>query len=80
MVSLDYCFWVVVLTLVFALRYLNQPRLPIFKWIYSFPILIMVATFVCFRSIFLKRIDWSGKRYYCGRGGLVTKVQDLKVS
>jgi hypothetical protein len=72
-------FWVVVLTLVFALRYLNQPRLPICKWIYSFPILIMVATFVCFRSIFLKRIDWSGKRYYCGRGGLVTKIQDLKV-
>lgn len=78
--TLGLLFWVGVLTLVFALRYLNQPRLPIFKWIYSFPILIMVATFVCFRSIFLKRIDWSGKRYYCGRGGLVTKVQDLNVS
>jgi hypothetical protein len=73
-------FWIGVFALVLALRYLNHPRLPILKWIYSFPILIMVATFVCFRSIFLKHIDWAGKRYYCGRGGLVTKVKDLKMS
>ena len=73
-------FWIGIFALVLALRYLNQPRLAVLKWIYSFPILIMVATFVCFRSIFLKRIDWADKRYYFGRGGLVTKVEDLRTS
>ena len=71
-------FWVGVLTLVAVLRSINQPIIPIGEWIGAFPVLVFVATFVCVRSIFLDHIDWHGRRYYCGRGGLVSEVKDIK--
>ena len=71
-------FWIGVLTLVAALRSVNQAKIPIGKWMITFPVLVFVATYVCVRSIFLDHIDWHGKRYFCGKGGFVSKIQDLK--
>ncbi|MGC8603311.1 MAG: hypothetical protein ACP5VS_06465 [Desulfomonilaceae bacterium] len=70
-------FWIAVLTLVGFVRTVNQSGIHVMKWLEGFPILILVATFVCVRSVCLGHIDWHGKRYYCGKNGLVTKIKGL---
>ena len=72
-------FWIGVLTLVASLRSVNQAKIPIVKWMITFPVLIFAATYICVRSIFLDHIDWHGKRYYCGKGGVVIEIRDLKI-
>lgn len=71
-------YWIGIFLIAIRLRHINQPRLPVLKWITAFPVMAVITTVVCVRSIFLDHIDWHGKRYYCGPGGLVTKVQILK--
>jgi hypothetical protein len=72
-------FWIGVLTIVASLRSVNHAKIPIVKWMITFPVLVFAATYVCVRSIFLDHIDWHGKRYYCGKGGVVIEIRDLKI-
>lgn len=71
-------YWIGIFLIAIRLRHINQPRLPVLKWITAFPVMVVITTVVCVRSIFLDHIDWHGKRYYCGPGGVVTEVQVLK--
>ena len=72
-------FWIGILALLASLRTLNQAKIPIIKWMITFPVLVFIATYVCVRSIFLDHIDWHGKRYYCGKGGVVIAIEDPRI-
>ncbi|MGC8658956.1 MAG: glycosyltransferase [Desulfomonilaceae bacterium] len=71
-------FWIAILALLALLRTVNQTNIPIAKWFTAFPVLVLVATYICVRSIFLNYIDWYGKRYYCGYGGVVSVIRKIE--
>lgn len=59
---------------------MNPFRIPIRSWLISFLPFILVTAFVFLRSLFRNYIDWHGKRYYLGKGGVVLCVEDANHS
>lgn len=60
-----------------VLHQISPHRISLFYWLVSVLPFIALATYVYVRSLFVNYIDWSGKRYYCGRLGVVTKFESL---
>lgn len=68
------------LTLVGAFVVLNQINphgVPVSLWLLAMFPLLLTTTYVYLRSVFVDYIDWSGKRYHCGRDGIVKSYEDL---
>jgi len=59
---------------------MNSLRISLFGWLASFLPFIFVTAFVYSRSLFRNHIDWHGKRYYPGKGGVVLCVDKTKAS
>jgi hypothetical protein len=57
-----------------SLKTLNPYPLSVFRWLFSIPPLLLVGSFVFVRSIFLRKIEWHGTRYYPGPSGVVLRV------
>ncbi len=65
------------LLMLFARR-LVTPHIFVVKWMQSLFPLLFIGAFVFLRSAFRGFIDWHGRRYWCGREGAVTRVQELR--
>jgi ceramide glucosyltransferase len=71
-VSYGFLFATVVVALV--LRRTNASPVPIKHWLMYFLPCILLSAFVFLRSIFRNYIDWHGRRYWPGKGGVVLKI------
>jgi len=58
---------------VLGLRSINPFSVSVGRWLVGFLPCMVLAGFVFIRSIFLNYIDWHGKRYWCGRDGVVLR-------
>jgi len=61
----------------FALRATNPFRVSAVKWGAAFLPLLGLASFVYLRSIVVNHIDWHGRRYRPGKGGVVVRATYL---
>ena len=77
---LSYCFFIVVLAAAVLFWSMNPFRIPIRSWLISFLPFVFVTAFVFSRSLFRNYINWHGKRYYLGKGGVVLCVEDANPS
>ena len=60
-----------------ALRRLHLRPCPVLLWLAACSQTIFVVCWCHGRSIFLQSIDWLGKSYVVGRGGLVKKIRKM---
>ncbi|MGC9028319.1 MAG: glycosyltransferase [Desulfomonilaceae bacterium] len=58
-------------------RKLVTPHIAVAAWLLSLFPLLFSGAFIFLHSIFRGFIDWHGRRYWCSRDGLVTRVEDL---
>ncbi len=65
------------MVLVLCARQLVTPHISLGKWLLSLIPLLFIGAFIFVRSIFRGFIDWHGRRYWCGAGGVVKKVEHL---
>lgn len=72
-----YAFLAVVGLALFALRTTNPFRVSAVKWAAAFLPLLGIASFVYLRSIVVNHIDWHGRRYHPGKGGVVVCATTL---
>jgi hypothetical protein len=59
-------------------RKLVTPHIAVGAWLLSLFPLLFTGAFIFLRSIFRGFIDWHGRRYWCGKEGVVTRVEELK--
>jgi len=64
--------------LVLCSRRLVAPHISAAKWLLSLMPLLFMGAFIFLRSIFRGFIDWHGKRYWCGKEGIVDRIQDVR--
>ncbi len=57
-----------------VLRWTNPSPVSIKHWLMYFLPCILLSAFVFVRSIFRNYIDWHGRRYWPGKGGVVLKI------
>lgn len=62
-----------VAVLAIRLRSINPFSLSATRWLAALLPTICIASFVFLRSVFLNHIDWHGRRYIPGRGGVVVR-------
>jgi ceramide glucosyltransferase len=72
----SYCFFIVIFAAAVLFWSMNPFRIPIWSWLISYLPFIFVTAFVLSRSVFRDHIDWHGKRYYLGKGGVVLSVEE----
>jgi ceramide glucosyltransferase len=70
----SYGFLMVVALVAVVLRWTNPSRIPIKQWLVYFLPCIFLSAFVFVRSIFRNYIDWHGRRYWPGRGGVISRI------
>lgn len=56
---------------ILVLRSINPFSISVTKWVLAFVPLLCLASFVFLRSVFANHIDWHGRRYVPGKGGVV---------
>ena len=76
----SYVFLIVVFAAAILFWSMNPFRISQFSWLISFLPFIFVTAFVFSRSLFRNYIDWHGRRYYPGKGGVVLCVEEAKPS
>jgi ceramide glucosyltransferase len=76
----SYCFLILVFAAAMLFWRMNPFRIPIWSWLISYLPFIFVTAFVFMRSLFRNYIEWHGKRYYVGKGGVVLCVEDANHS
>jgi ceramide glucosyltransferase len=76
----SYCFFIVLFAAAVLFWSMNPFRIPIWRWLISYLPFIFVTAFVLSRSVFRDHIEWHGKRYYLGKGGVVLCVEDANHS
>ena len=76
----SYGFLFVVFSAAMLFWSMNPFRIPIWSWLISFLPFIFVTAFVFSRSLFRNYIDWHGRRYYPGKGGVVLRVEEANPS
>jgi hypothetical protein len=64
-----------VLSVAMLLRSVNPFHIPVGSWLASFLPFIFVTGFVFLRSVFRNHIDWHGKKYWPGKGGVVLSAE-----
>ncbi len=69
-----YVFLAGLVSAVLALRSTNRLPVSAIKWVGAFLPLLGLASFVYLRSIVVKHIDWHGRRYHPGKGGVVVRT------
>lgn len=72
----SYCFLILVFAAAMLFWGMNPFRIPIWSWLISYLPFIFVTAFVFARSVFRNYIDWHGRRYYPGKGGVVLCVEE----
>ncbi len=72
-----YAFLAILGLSVFALRTTTPFRVSAVKWGAAFLPLLCLASFVFLRSIVVNHIDWHGRRYHPGKGGVVVDTTCL---
>jgi ceramide glucosyltransferase len=68
---MSYAFLLIVAVSVLGLREMNPFSISIKSWVLAVLPLLGLASFVYIRSVFVNHIDWHGKRYLPGKGGVV---------
>ena len=48
------------------------------RWLILAVPLVFLAAYIFARSLFINYVDWHGRRYWCGRGGLVERIEILE--
>jgi ceramide glucosyltransferase len=76
----SYCSLIVIFASAMLFWSMNPSRIPIWSWLISYLPFILVTAFVLARSVFRDYIEWRGKRYYLGKGGVVLCVEDVDPS
>ncbi len=76
----SYIFIVVIFAAAVLFWRMNPLRISLFGWLVSFLPFIFVTAFVYSRSLFRNYIDWHGRRYYPGKGGVVLCVEATNTS
>ncbi|MFH1114648.1 MAG: glycosyltransferase [Pseudomonadota bacterium] len=66
-----YGFLAILVTAVLALRRVNQFPVRATRWVGSLLPLLVLSSFVYIRSLVVNHIDWHGRRYLPGKGGVV---------
>jgi hypothetical protein len=69
-------FMVSMMGLAESTRRLVNPRISSWMWLISIVPLLGVGCFLFLRSIFSGSITWAGKMYWCGKGGVVIRMED----
>jgi hypothetical protein len=59
-----------------SIRRLVNPRISSWMWLVSILPFLGVGCFLFLRSIFRGSITWAGKVYWCGKGGVVIRIED----
>jgi ceramide glucosyltransferase len=77
---LSYCFFMVVIIAAVLFWVMNPSRIPIWSWLLSFLPFVFITAFVLSRSVFRNHIEWHGKKYHLGKGGVVLCVEDASPS
>ncbi len=77
---LAYGFLAVVFAAAMLFWSMNPFRIPIRSWLASFLPFIFVTAFVFSRSLFRNHIEWHGRTYYPGKGGVVLCVEGANLS
>ncbi|MGO9569275.1 MAG: hypothetical protein ACLP5H_17200, partial [Desulfomonilaceae bacterium] len=70
----SYGFLIATALVALVLRWTNPAPVSIGRWLVSFLPCIFLSAFVFLRSIFRNYIDWHGRRYWPGKGGVVLKI------
>ncbi len=70
-------FLLVTLLAFIVLNKINPHHLSLTTWILGIFPLLALSTYVYAHSIAVNHIDWSGKRYYCGKLGVVKRIEEL---
>jgi len=73
----SYIFLVVLLLSALLLRNMNPSDISLKKWLICVVPCIILVAFICLRSIIVNHIDWHGRRYWPGKGGVVLRVEWL---
>ncbi len=70
----SYGFLIAVVICALLLRWTNPAPIRVAPWLVSFLPCVLLSAFVFVRSIFRNYIDWHGRRYWPGKGGVVLKI------
>jgi len=76
----SYGFLVAVFAAAMLFWTMNPFRIPVRRWLVSFLPFVFVTAFVFSRSLFRNHIEWRGRRYYPGKGGVVVCVEEANLS
>jgi ceramide glucosyltransferase len=71
---LAYGFLAITALVALVLKWTNPSRISVKHWLICFLPCIFLSAFVFLRSIFRNYIDWHGKRYWPGKGGVVLRI------
>ncbi|MBI5248082.1 MAG: glycosyltransferase [Desulfomonile tiedjei] len=71
-------FLVAMILIGLLLRNINPFYITVRNWFIGFLPCVLLAAFVFLRSIFRSYIDWHGRRYYPGKGGIVLETRYVK--
>ncbi|MBI4963711.1 MAG: glycosyltransferase [Desulfomonile tiedjei] len=70
-------FWLGLLAGALLLRHMNPSQISARSWLKCVPPCILLAAFICLRSVFVNHIDWHGLRYWPGKAGVVLRTERL---
>jgi hypothetical protein len=71
---LSYGFLMATILVALVLRWTNPCPVSVKQWLICFLPCILLSAFVFLRSIFRNYIDWHGRRYWPGKGGIVLRI------
>ena len=70
----SYGFLMATVLIALLLRWTNPSPVSVRRWLVSFLPCVLLSAFVFLRSIFRNYIDWHGRRYWPGKGGVVLRI------
>jgi len=73
----SYSFLLVLLLSGLLLRNINPTDISLKKWLVCLVPCIILVAFIGLRSIIVNHIDWHGRRYWPGKGGVVLRLEWL---
>jgi ceramide glucosyltransferase len=59
------------------LHKVSNARISLGRWLILAVPLVFLAAYIFARSVFINYLDWHGRRYWCGKGGLVKRIDYL---